>query len=113
MYAEPILQCKKVNPNLVSMTAETKPQIEASNTDPEPVAGFRAPTASAQAKRAAVIAAGAAVFLEQGFGAAAMDEVARRAQVSKAQIQSWKSLRPNCDVTRRGKPGNSGSTTES
>ena len=41
------------------------------------------------AKRDAVLAAGAAVFLEQGFGSASMDEVARRAQVSKATIYSY------------------------
>ncbi len=44
---------------------------------------------SGPAKRDAVLAAGTAVFLEQGFGAASMDEVARRAQVSKATIYSY------------------------
>jgi AcrR family transcriptional regulator len=83
------LQRKKVNSNLVPMAAETKPQIAVLNADSELVSGVRAPTAGAQAKRAAVITAGAAVFLEQGFGAAAMDEVARRAQVSKATIYSY------------------------
>lgn len=89
MYVKPILQRKKVNPILVPMAAETKPQLTSVNTDTEAAPGFRAPSASAQAKRAAVITAGAAVFLEQGFGAAAMDEVARRAQVSKATIYSY------------------------
>ncbi len=43
----------------------------------------------AQAKREQVIEAGARLFLEQGYGAASMDEVARRAQVSKATIYSY------------------------
>lgn len=89
MYAEPKLQRKKVNPNLVPVVTDAKAPIATAEANIEPVASFRAPTAGAQAKRAAVIAAGATVFLEQGFGAAAMDEVARRAQVSKATIYSY------------------------
>lgn len=44
--------------------------------------------APATPKRDAVLTAGAAVFMEQGFGSASMDEVARRAAVSKATIYS-------------------------
>jgi TetR/AcrR family transcriptional regulator, mexJK operon transcriptional repressor len=39
-------------------------------------------------KREAIVAAGAKVFMEQGFGSASMDEVARQAAVSKATIYS-------------------------
>lgn len=40
------------------------------------------------AKREAILAAGAKVFMKQGFGNASMDEVARQAAVSKATIYS-------------------------
>lgn len=46
------------------------------------------PDAPALPKRDAIICAGANIFMEQGFGAASMDEIARRAGVSKATIYS-------------------------
>lgn len=54
---------------------------------PETAPGPPADEASSP-KREAVLAAAAKVFLEQGFEAASMDEVARRAAVSKATIYS-------------------------
>ncbi len=47
-------------------------------------AGAPKPTA----KQAAILEAATEVFLEQGFGNASMDEIARRANVSKATIYS-------------------------
>src|SRR5215813_13986692 len=47
------------------------------------------PAESAESpKRAAVLAAAAEVFLEAGVEAASMDEIARRAKVSKATVYS-------------------------
>jgi AcrR family transcriptional regulator len=43
----------------------------------------------ALSKRDAILQAGAIVFMEQGFGPASMDEVARLASVSKATIYSY------------------------
>lgn len=47
------------------------------------------PPAYATPKFAAVVEAAAEVFLEQGFGSASMDEIARRAGVSKATVYSY------------------------
>lgn len=47
-----------------------------------------APEEPAPTKRDAIVGAGASVFLEEGFGSASMDEIARRAAVSKATIYS-------------------------
>jgi TetR/AcrR family transcriptional regulator, mexJK operon transcriptional repressor len=48
----------------------------------------RAPASKPTAKQAAILEAATEVFLEQGFGNASMDEIARRANVSKATIYS-------------------------
>jgi AcrR family transcriptional regulator len=55
-----------------------------------PAAGTpgRPTAAMAEAKREAIVAAAAEVFLEMGFGAASMDAIARTAGVSKATIYS-------------------------
>jgi TetR/AcrR family transcriptional repressor of mexJK operon len=42
--------------------------------------------ATPKTKREAIVAAAAGVFLENGYGAASMDEIARRAGVSKATV---------------------------
>ena len=46
------------------------------------------------AKYAAVVEAAAEVFLEQGFGNASMDEIARRAGVSKATVYNYFDSKP-------------------
>jgi TetR/AcrR family transcriptional regulator, mexJK operon transcriptional repressor len=48
----------------------------------------RPPAAAGSAKQGAILEAAAEVFLEQGFGNASMDEIARRAGVSKATVYS-------------------------
>ena len=53
-----------------------------------PAATGRPPASAGSAKQDAVIEAAAEVFLEQGFGGASMDEIARRAGVSKATVYS-------------------------
>ena len=53
-----------------------------------PAAAGRPPASAGSAKQDAVIEAAAEVFLEQGFGSASMDEIARRAGVSKATVYS-------------------------
>jgi TetR/AcrR family transcriptional regulator, mexJK operon transcriptional repressor len=56
---------------------------------PEIPAAVSAPArAIGQSKRDAIIEAAAAEFLEQGYGAASMDAIAKRANVSKATIYS-------------------------
>jgi AcrR family transcriptional regulator len=45
-------------------------------------------------KYAAVVEAAAEIFLEQGFGNASMDEIARRAGVSKATVYSYFDSKP-------------------
>jgi len=53
-----------------------------------PAAGEPGETTGDSPKRSAILAAAAEVFLEAGVEAAAMDEIARRARVSKATVYS-------------------------
>jgi AcrR family transcriptional regulator len=61
---------------------------QASPSVPAAPAGLTERGPASQAKRDAIVNAAAAVFLEQGYGAASMDEIARRANVSKATVYS-------------------------
>jgi len=54
----------------------------------------RPPASAGTAKQDAIIEAAAEVFLEQGFGSASMDEIARRAGVSKATVYSHFDSKP-------------------
>lgn len=56
--------------------------------NPLPALPGRPSSATSEAKRAAILEAGAEVFLARGFGNANMDEIARRAGVSKATVYS-------------------------
>ncbi len=60
----------------------------------EPAVQGRPPAAAGSAKQDAVVEAATAIFLEQGFGAASMDEIARRAGVSKATVYSHFESKP-------------------
>ncbi len=59
-----------------------------------PSSGGRPPASAGSAKQDAIIEAAAEVFLEQGFGSASMDEIARRAGVSKATVYSHFDSKP-------------------
>ncbi len=59
-----------------------------------PSSGGRPPASAGSAKQDAIIEAAAEVFLEQGFGSANMDEIARRAGVSKATVYSHFDSKP-------------------
>ncbi len=54
----------------------------------------RPPAAAGSAKQDAILEAAAEIFLEQGFGNASMDEIARRAGVSKATVYSHFESKP-------------------
>lgn len=54
----------------------------------------RPPASAGTAKQDAIVEAAAEVFLEQGFGSASMDEIARRAGVSKATVYSHFDSKP-------------------
>ncbi len=54
----------------------------------------RPPASAGSAKQDAIVEAAAEVFLEQGFGSASMDEIARRAGVSKATVYSHFDSKP-------------------
>jgi TetR/AcrR family transcriptional regulator, mexJK operon transcriptional repressor len=54
----------------------------------------RPPAAAGSAKQDAILEAAAEIFLEQGFGSASMDEIARRAGVSKATVYSHFESKP-------------------
>jgi len=72
------------------MRSSTVPQP---NTAREPTLG-RPPAAAGSAKQDAILEAAAEIFLEQGFGSASMDEIARRAGVSKATVYSHFESKP-------------------
>lgn len=59
-----------------------------------PSATGRPPASAGSAKQDAIVEAAAEVFLEQGFGSASMDEIARRAGVSKATVYSHFDSKP-------------------
>jgi AcrR family transcriptional regulator len=59
-----------------------------------PSATGRPPASAGSAKQDAIIEAAAELFLEQGFGSASMDEIARRAGVSKATVYSHFDSKP-------------------
>ncbi|MBI3708371.1 MAG: TetR/AcrR family transcriptional regulator [Proteobacteria bacterium] len=59
-----------------------------SPSDPAAPAGLTERGPASQAKRDAIVNAAAAIFLEQGYWAASIDEIARRANVSKATVYS-------------------------
>jgi len=59
-----------------------------------PSSGGRPPASAGSAKQDAIVEAAAEVFLEQGFGSASMDEIARRAGVSKATVYSHFDSKP-------------------
>lgn len=59
-----------------------------------PSAAGRPPASAGTAKQDAIVEAAAEVFLEQGFGSASMDEIARRAGVSKATVYSHFDSKP-------------------
>jgi TetR/AcrR family transcriptional regulator, mexJK operon transcriptional repressor len=59
-----------------------------------PSATGRPPSSAGSAKQDSIIEAAAEVFLEQGFGSASMDEIARRAGVSKATVYSHFDSKP-------------------
>lgn len=54
----------------------------------------RPPATAGSAKQDAIVEAAAEIFLEQGFGNASMDEIARRAGVSKATVYSHFESKP-------------------
>jgi TetR/AcrR family transcriptional regulator, mexJK operon transcriptional repressor len=61
---------------------------------PREGAGGRPPAAAGTAKQDAILEAASEIFLEQGFGNASMDEIARRAGVSKATVYSHFESKP-------------------